>query len=121
MNVRPIVAQFVSCILSTAVVSSAPADAGPAKFLCLPNSGTDPEQIDYDRLPRIEGAHAVVSPAGMHPVGADLQKFDLHNLQFQLHNYLVHHSGRFWCIWSHGPPIEDEPTQQVRYAISLSL
>ncbi len=105
-------------MLAATAVSSTAADAGPAPLLILPGSGTDAERIDYDRLPRIEGVRAVVSPAAIHPAGEDLQKFDLHNLQFQLHNYLVFHGGRFWCIWSHGPPIEDEPTQQVRYATS---
>jgi len=116
MNVRQIATLIVSCILSTAVVSLAFADPGPVSLLILPGSGTDPEKIDYDGLPRIEGTHAVVSPASIHPIGEDLQKFDLHNLQFQLHNYLVYHGDRFWCVWSHGPPIEDEPTQHVRYA-----
>lgn len=118
MNVRQIALLIVLFAASAAAVSAASDEAGPTRLLVLPDSGTDPERIDYDRLPRVAGALAVISPARVQPAERELQKFDLHNLQFQLHNYLARYSGRFWCIWSHGPPIEDEPTQQVRYATS---
>jgi hypothetical protein len=38
--------------------------------------------------------------------------------KFRLHSYLVRHGGKFWCLWSHGPAVEDLPTQHVRYATS---
>jgi BNR repeat-like domain len=84
-----------------------PATAEHAKtpaLLNLPMSGTDPARIDYAKLPTIKGKHAVISPKD--PAW-----------KFQLHSYLIHHEGRFWCMWSHGPG-EDEPTQHVRYATS---
>jgi hypothetical protein len=71
----------------------------------LPSSGTDPARIDYAALPQLAGTHAVISPADS-------------TLKFQLHNYLLRHAGRFWCMWSQGPPVEDEPSQIVRYATS---
>lgn len=74
-------------------------------LLNLPASGEDPAKIDYSKLPVIPGTHAVVNPPD--PV-----------LKFQLHSYLVHHDGRYWCMWSQGPPVEDEPSQHVRYATS---
>jgi hypothetical protein len=82
--------------------------AGAEEFqiLDLPGSGTEPTKIDYSLLPVLAGTHAVVSATD--PV-----------LRFQLHSYLVHHDGRFWCQWSQGPPVEDEPTQQVRFATSM--
>jgi hypothetical protein len=78
--------------------SSAPA-------LNLPGAGDDPEKIDYAALPVLKGEHAVVC------------SYD-EQWKFQLHNYLLHHDGKFWCMWSHGPVVEDEPTQHVRYATS---
>lgn len=74
-------------------------------LLDLPASGTDPAKIDYARLPEIKGTHAVVSPTDA-------------TWKFQLHSYLVYHAGHYWCMWSQGPPVEDEPSQAVRYATS---
>jgi hypothetical protein len=73
-------------------------------LLDLPGSSTDPEKIDYDKLPRLKGTLAVVSPRDP-------------EWKFQLHNYLVRHDGLFWCMWSHGPA-EDDPSQHIRYATS---
>ena len=38
--------------------------------------------------------------------------------KFQLHNYLTHHDGKYWCLFSHGPVVEDVPTQFISYATS---
>ena len=80
------------------------APPGESLLLHLPGMGTDPDDIDYARLPTLKATHAVISP----PDPA---------WKFQLHNYMIHHEGRYWCMWSHGPG-EDEPTQHVRYATS---
>ena len=79
--------------------------ASSAIMLDLRTSGTDEKSIDYALLPEIKGVHAVVSPADG-------------TLKFQLHDYLVYCGGRYWCMWSQGPPVEDEPSQQVRYSTS---
>jgi hypothetical protein len=79
--------------------------ADPTPLLDLPGAGTDPMKIDYAGLPKLEPVHAVISPPDA-------------TLKFQLHSYLMRHDGRFWCMWSQGPPVEDEPSQQVRYATS---
>lgn len=73
-------------------------------LLDLPGSGTAEEKIDYDKLPVLKGTHAIVSPQD-------------ETWKFQLHSYLIHHDGRFWCMWSHGPA-EDTPPQHIRYATS---
>lgn len=39
-------------------------------------------------------------------------------MRLNLHNYLAFHDGKFWCIWSDGPRIEDWPKQEVKYATS---
>ncbi len=87
-----------------------PGTAEPAKsadhvLLNLPGTDGDPQKIDYDRLPVIPVTHAVVSAGDP-------------DWKFRLHSYLVHHDGKFWCMWSHGPVVEDVPTQHVRYATS---
>lgn len=69
-------------------------------------SGEDPETIDFENLPLVEGSHAVVSrgDAAWH---------------YRLHTYLAYFEDRYWCMWSHGPIVEDKPTQHIRYATSL--
>jgi hypothetical protein len=34
------------------------------------------------------------------------------------HNYLAHHGGQFWAMWSDGPGIEDRVGQRVKFATS---
>jgi len=79
------------------------ADALPP-LLNLPGMNGDPALVDYANLPVLKGQHAVINPPDEH-------------WKFQLHNYLLHHDGKFWCMWSQGPG-EDQPTQHVRYATS---
>lgn len=77
----------------------------PPPLLNLPGTNGDVEKIDFASLPVLKGEHAIVCPY-------DAQ------WKFQLHNYLIHHEGKFWCMWSAGPEVEDLPTQHVRYATS---
>ena len=65
----------------------------------------DPHQIDFDQLPKIHLQHAVVS---------DVTEIDGVNQ----HNYLIHHDGKFWIMWSDGPGVEDRVGQVVKYATS---
>ncbi|MBL9210840.1 MAG: exo-alpha-sialidase [Opitutaceae bacterium] len=66
---------------------------------------SDPHQIDFSRLPRVPVQHIVVS--------------DVRARQgVNQHNYLIHHDGRFWAMWSDGPEIEDRVGQVVKYATS---
>jgi hypothetical protein len=94
-------------LLLVALGLTCPAAAAdpPAVVLNLQGKITDPANIDYDALPRLAGQNAVVCP----PSEA---------LKFQLHNYLLHHGGKYWCLFSHGPVVEDVPTQFVSYATS---
>ena len=83
---------------------SARADVLPP-MLNLPGTGEDATKIDFGKLPVLEGRHAVVT-RGEKP------------WLFRLHNYLAFHDGKYWCIWSNGPVVEDKPTQFVRYSTS---
>jgi hypothetical protein len=62
--------------------------------------------IDFDRLPRVPVEHVVVS---------DVQATGAVNQ----HNYLLHHDGRFWAMWSDGPGVEDRVGQIVKYSTSV--
>jgi len=65
----------------------------------------DPHRIDFERLPRLPSRHAVVSDVAA--AGGVNQ-----------HNYLVHHAGKFWVMWSDGPGVEDRVGQRVKFATS---
>lgn len=66
----------------------------------------DTHSIDFDRLPRVPVEHAVV-------IDKRVEK------GLAQHNYLIHHDGRFWAMWSDGPAVEDRVGQVVKYAISV--
>jgi hypothetical protein len=74
-------------------------------MLDLVASGTDPAKIDFASLATLPGEHAVIDRGDS-------------EWQFRLHNYLAHYDGKFWCFWSHGPFIEDQARQHLRYATS---
>lgn len=74
-------------------------------MLDLPEIGTSAEKINFKALPMLKGEHGLVSK-GEAP------------WLFRLHSYLAYHDGKYWCMWSHGPVVEDKPTQHVRYATS---
>lgn len=74
-------------------------------MLDLPGAGTDPAAIDFGALPELRGERSVVSEGN-------------ETWRFRLHNYLAHWDGRYWCVWSHGPVVEDNPTQHLRYSTS---
>jgi len=62
-------------------------------------------KIDFDNLPRLASQHVVVS---------DVRPTDGVNQ----HNYLAHHNGRYWIMWSDGPGVEDQVGQRVKFATS---
>lgn len=74
-------------------------------FSKLMFSGVDPREIDFETLPAVDGEHAVVSKGD-------------ETWHYRLHPYLVFFEDRYWCMWSHGPIVEDKPTQHIRYATS---
>ena len=90
----------------------------PLPILQLPGTGTDSDAIDYAALPLLKGQHAVINAAALGPHARTPDKVDMLDLRLNLHNYLAYHDGKFWCIWSDGPKVEDWPTQEVRYSTS---
>jgi hypothetical protein len=90
-------------LLLTSACSSGAASLPP--MLDLPGIGTATEHIDFKALPVLKGEHGLASK-GETP------------WLFRLHSYLAFYEGKYWCMWSHGPVVEDKPTQHVRYATS---
>jgi hypothetical protein len=106
------------CLCMSSTPESAAAPPSPLQILQLSDSDTDPDKIDYAALPLLKGQHAVVNAAALGPHARTPDKVDMLDLRLNLHNYLAYHDGKFWCIWSDGPKIEDWPTQEVRYSTS---
>ncbi len=109
---------ILAIALSSFAVQHASFAESPVTILDLPGSGTHPAAIDYANLPRLNGTAAVVNHAAPGPYARTPDKIDVLDLRLNLHNYLAHHDGKFWCIWSDGPKVEDEPTQEIKYATS---
>ncbi len=65
----------------------------------------DPHQIDYAKLPRVPSQHVVVNSVRE-------QK------GVNQHNYLAHHAGRYFLMWSDGPGVEDRVGQRVKFTSS---
>jgi hypothetical protein len=102
--------QYAHCAASgvdpVAILPPIPASRPESPLLLdLKSTGVDAAKIDFAKLPTLPGEHAVVDRGNS-------------EWQFRLHNYLAHHDGKFWCFWSHGPVIEDQARQHLRYANS---
>jgi hypothetical protein len=76
----------------------------------------DPHQLDFTALPRVPSQHVVINDVSAK--GSGPTKLDKKAGGVNQHNYLVHHDGQFWAIWSDGPGIEDRVGQRVKYATS---
>ncbi len=76
----------------------------------------DSKRIDFENLPRVPSQHAVVSD--VHASGGSATGLDKKKGGVNQHNYLAHHSGKFWAMWSDGPGIEDRVGQRVKFATS---
>ncbi len=77
----------------------------------------NPQQLDFDALPRVPSQHSMVSDVRARETTPDVLNKKTGGVN--QHNYLVYHDGRFWAMWSDGPGIEDRVGQRVKYATSL--
>ena len=83
-----------------------PADnPGARKMLTGSWLPDDHHRIDFNALPRLSVEHVVVS---------DVRE----RKGVNQHNYLRHHAGQFWVMWSDGPLVEDHVGQVVKYSTS---
>ena len=76
----------------------------------------DSHQIDFESLPRLRSEHVIISD--VRAKGDDPAKLDKKAGGVNQHNYLAHHDGQFWAMWSDGPGIEDRVGQRVKFATS---
>ncbi len=61
---------FQSCVFSLLVDSHLLFSASPVPILNLPDSGTDPEAIDYEKLPRLPGKQIELFSVSLDDVAA---------------------------------------------------
>lgn len=74
-------------------------------MLDLPDWKSNTVSVNTASLPELNGQHAIVSR------GDD-------TWHYRLHSYLEYFDNRYWCLWSHGPIVEDKPTQHIRFSTS---
>jgi predicted neuraminidase len=106
--VRRMLPVMLLCIVSAIDAACEPCSAAEdlTKMLDVAGLPTEPSQIDWRSLPKIESERSVVF-RGVQTEAA-----------FNLHSYLGHHDGKFWAMWSCGKVDEDRAGQHVRYATS---
>ena len=73
-------------------------------------------EIDFAALPKVPSEHVVISD--VRAKGNDPTKLDKKAGGVNQHNYLAHHDGQYWAMWSDGPGIEDRVGQRVKFATS---
>jgi len=76
----------------------------------------DSHQLDFLALPKVPSEHVIISD--VHAKGSSSATLDKKAGGVNQHNYLVHHDGQFWAMWSDGPGIEDRVGQRVKFATS---
>jgi hypothetical protein len=102
-------------VLTASAFAASPALESPTMLsgAWLPS---DSQQLDFAALPRVPNEHVVISD--VRAQGTDPAKLDKKAGGVNQHNYLAHHDGQFWAMWSDGPGIEDRVGQRVKFAKS---
>lgn len=77
----------------------------------------NPHQLDFAALPKLPSEHVVISD--VRSPASDTSSVDKKAGGVNQHNYLAHHEGQFWAMWSDGPGVEDRVGQRVKFATSL--
>ena len=88
----------------------------PSIMLAGPWVPENTHEIDFAALPKVRSEHVIIND--VRAKGGDPTKLDKKSGGVNQHNYLVHHDGRFWAMWSDGPGIEDRVGQRVKFATS---
>lgn len=102
--------------LLCAIVSGPILAAEPSIMLAGPWVPENTHEIDFAALPCVPSEHVVISD--VRAKGADPAKLDKKAGGVNQHNYLAHHDGQFWAMWSDGPGVEDRVGQRVKFATS---
>lgn len=100
---------FLMICLNTSLAQSSdyphPATNPESPLMLIGDWFDHPHEIDFDKLPRVQREHIVISDVT-----------DRNGVN--QHNYLIHHEGQFWAMWSDGPAIEDRVGQVVKFSTS---
>jgi|UniRef100_UPI003784D788 hypothetical protein len=102
-------------LLAASALAEPPSPSSPV-MLSGPWVPEDSHQLDFVALPRVPSQHVVINDVtakGNDPTQLDKKKGGVNQ-----HNYLAHHDGQFWAMWSDGPGIEDRVGQRVKFATS---
>ncbi|MCA9112810.1 MAG: hypothetical protein KDA52_22850, partial [Planctomycetaceae bacterium] len=130
-----LLAVAIACSMSHGVNADNP--SGQSFNLSHPHPVTNPESqlmlrgawvpdetqsVDFDHLPLVPAEYAVISDVrgdrSVPPRETTRQKADYESGGVNQHNYLVHHNGEFWAMWSDGPGVEDRVGQRVKFSKS---
>jgi hypothetical protein len=76
----------------------------------------NPHLLDFASLPKVPSVHLVLSD--VRAKGQDPSRIDKSKGGVNQHNYLIHHEGQFWVMWSDGPGVEDRVGQRVSFSTS---
>jgi hypothetical protein len=117
MNVLALLTALLLAPLASLYAADAPkhAPASPVMLsgLWLPEN---PHQLNFHALPKVPGEYVVISD--VRAKATDSTKLDKKAGGVNQHNYLAHHDGQFWAMWSDGPGVEDRVGQRVKFATS---
>jgi hypothetical protein len=102
-------------ILAASAFAASPDPKSPI-MLSGPWVPADPQQLDFAALPRVPSEHVIIND--VHAKGSLSATLDKKAGGVNQHNYLAHHDGQFWAMWSDGPGIEDRVGQRVKFATS---
>jgi hypothetical protein len=102
--------------LFLAITAFAAPDPTSSIMLAGPWVPQHTHEIDFASLPKVPSEHVIIND--VRAKGGDPTKLDKKSGGVNQHNYLVHHDGQFWAMWSDGPGIEDRVGQRVKFATS---
>jgi hypothetical protein len=108
--------KLLLCVVIAASAFAASADPKSPIMLSGPWVPADPQQLDFAALPRVPSEHVIIND--VHAKGSLSATLDKKAGGVNQHNYLAHHDGQFWAMWSDGPGIEDRVGQRVKFATS---
>ncbi|NQV23656.1 MAG: exo-alpha-sialidase [Rhodopirellula sp.] len=84
--------------------SDAEKSSDQSLMLNLRGTGTDPNRIEFQKLPRVPSEHAMIS---------DVR--DRGGKWVHQHAYLAHFDGRYWAMWSDGPGVPQSGVSAERH------
>lgn len=115
MKFLPLV-QVAASVIFCVALQAAP-EPESAVMLSGPWLPENPHNLDFGSLPRVPSEHVIISDVRVK--AGDPTKLNKQAGGVNQHNYLTHHDGQFWAMWSDGPGIEDRVGQRVKFATSV--